>query len=105
MSRVTNAILTTHVSEGAEQINSVNRFLRETEGGGYGEFIDVTQFAGGCKHLECNVYLSAFNHADTEVIVRAVDQAPWKDREMVQLLIKEQAEETFSLRYNGASSQ
>jgi len=36
MSRVTNAILTTHVSEGADQLNCVTRFIRETELGGNG---------------------------------------------------------------------
>jgi hypothetical protein len=41
--------------------------------------------------MECRVYVSAFNHADTNVIVRAVDQAPWRDNEMVQLFIKEKS--------------
>jgi len=68
MSRVTNAILTAHVgphSDADPEIDSVNRFLRGTQGGGYGEFIEVTRHAGGTKHLECHVYLSVFNHADT----------------------------------------
>src|SRR6187200_1926418 len=33
--------------------------------------------AGGTKRMECRVYLSAFNHADTETILKAVDRAPW----------------------------
>jgi hypothetical protein len=53
--------------------------------------------------MECRVYVSAFNHADTNVIVRAVDQAPWQHREMVQLFIKEQEQDVFQLRYNGSS--
>jgi hypothetical protein len=51
--------------------------------------------------MECRVYLSAFNHADTEVILRAVDQAPWRDKKMVQVFVKEQEEEVFLLRYSG----
>jgi len=34
--------------------------------------------------MECRVYLSAFNHADTDVILRAVDQAPWREKDMVR---------------------
>jgi hypothetical protein len=108
MSRVTNAILTAHVygprgGKDTAEIDSVNRFLREADGGGGGEFIEVTQYAGGYKHMECRVYLSAFNHADTEVILRAVDQAPWRDKKMVQVFVKEQEEEVFLLRYSGGS--
>jgi hypothetical protein len=83
MSRVTNAILTAHIGQRVSdpEIDSVNKFLRETEGGGNGQFVEVTQHAGGTKHMECRVYLSAFNHADSEVILSAVDQAPWRDKD------------------------
>ena len=82
MSRVTNAILTAQVRQGDSdpEIDSVNRFLRETEDGGGGEFIEATPYAGGTKHMECRVYLSAFSHADTDIILRAVDQAPWQSQ-------------------------
>jgi len=108
MSRVSNAILTTHVGVQADldpEINSVNNFLRQTEGGGGGEFIEVTHHAGGTKHMECRVYLSAFNHADMEVILRAVDQAPWREKDVVQVFVKEQEEDVFLLRYSGSSRQ
>jgi hypothetical protein len=81
MSRVTNVILTAHVGplDGSDpEIDFVNKFLQETEGGGFGQFVEVSEKAGGTKYLECRVYLSAFNHADTNVILRAVDQAPWR---------------------------
>jgi len=106
MSRVTNVILTAHVGlpDGSDpEIASVNKFLREADGGGYGEFVEVSEHAGGTKHMECRVYLSAFNHANTETILRAIDQAPWRDKEMVQVFVKEQEEELFRLRYNGGS--
>jgi len=99
MSQVTNAILVAHVGRRPDdEIAVVNEFLR-TNGVGGGEFRDVTDCAGGSKHLECRVSLSAFNHADTNHIVEAVRQAPWRDRETVQLFIKEQDEELFTLRY------
>ena len=49
------------------------------------------------------MYLSAFNKLDTDTILRAIDQAPWRDRDMVQVFVKEQEEETFKLRYVGGS--
>jgi hypothetical protein len=33
------------------EFDSVNKFLPETEGGGGGEFIEVTQHAGGTKDM------------------------------------------------------
>jgi hypothetical protein len=63
------------------------------------------ELVDGSNLRECRVYLSAFNHADTEVILRAVDQAPWIDRQMVQVFVKEQEEEVFLLRYSGGSTQ
>jgi hypothetical protein len=104
MSRVTNVILTAHVGlqDGSDpEIASVNKFLREAEDGGYAEFVEVSEHAGGTKYMECRVYLSAFNHANTETILRAIDQAPWRDKEMVQVFVKEQEEELFRLRYSG----
>ncbi|MGA3093624.1 MAG: hypothetical protein ABSD75_34005 [Terriglobales bacterium] len=106
MSRVTNVILTADVGlqDGSDpEIDSVNEFLREADGGGYGEFINVSAQAGGTKHMECRVYLSAFNHADTETILKAIDQAPWRDKDVVQVFVKEQEEEFFRLRYSGGS--
>jgi hypothetical protein len=102
MSRVTNAILLAGVGRVPDdEIPMANEFLRTNELGG-GEFREVTDHAGGYKHLECRVYLSAFNHGDTDGIVEAVRQAPWRDREMVQLFVKEQEEELFTLRYCGS---
>jgi hypothetical protein len=51
--------------------------------------------------MECRVYLSAFNEAKTEVIIQAVDQAPWRERDMVRLFLKEQEEDLFTLRFSG----
>src|SRR6266699_4492646 len=106
MSRVTNVILTAHVGlqDGSDpEIASVNKFLKEADDGGYGEFVEVSEHGGGTKYMECRVYLSAFNHVNTETIFRAIDQAPWRDKEMVQVFVKEQEEDLFRLRYSGSS--
>ena len=102
MSQVTNAILTANVGrQPDDELASVNEFLRANRIGG-GEFKDVTDHAGGYKRVECRVCVAAFNHAETKQIVRAVEQAPWREREAVQLFVKEQEEERFTLRYQGA---
>lgn len=101
MSQVTNVVLTTHVSECHDEISFVNACLEKSEAGGGGRFVEVSGHAGGYKHMECFVYLSAFNHADTEFILAAIDKAPWRDKDMVQAYVKEQEEETFTLRYDG----
>jgi len=102
MSQVTNVILTTASYEHA--IDAVNEFLRNADGGGHGEFIEVTKHAGGTKAMGCAVYLSAFNYADSDTILRAVDhQAPWTDREWVQVFVMEEDEGVFRLRYSGGS--
>jgi hypothetical protein len=62
----------------------------------------VSEHAGGAKYIECRVYLSAFNHADTETILNAIDQAPWRDKDKVQVFVKEQEEELFRVRYSPA---
>ena len=106
MSRVTNVILTAHVGllDGSDpEIDSVNKSLRDANGSGYGEFVEVSEQAGGTKHMECRVYLSAFNHADTDTILQAIDRAPWRDKDVVQVFVKEQEEELFRLRYSGGS--
>ncbi len=102
MSRVTNVILTAHVgkSDGSDpEIDSVNRFLQKADKH-YGQFIEVSRHAGGSKYMECRVYLSAFNNLETDIILRAIDQAPWRDKDVVQAFIKEQEEEFFRLRYD-----
>lgn len=57
MSRVTNAILTADTGRRGSypEIDSVNKVLRETEGGGSGQFVETTEHAGGPKHMECRV--------------------------------------------------
>jgi hypothetical protein len=104
MSRVTNVIVTAHVGSHADsdpEIDSVNKFLRETKGSSGGEFVEVSHIAGGTKFMECRVYVSAFNHTDLRTILSAVEQAPWVDKEMVQVFVKEQEDELFKIRYSG----
>ena len=105
MSRVTNVILTTHVAPCGDdsEIVSVNAYLQKVAGCVGDSFVEVSDHSGGTKRMECRVYLAAFNHVETELILAAVDQAPWADKDMVQVFVKEQEEDKFQLRYDGES--
>ena len=41
--------------------------------------------------------------AYTETILKAIDQARWRDKDMVQVFVKQQEEDLFRLRYSGGS--
>ncbi|HEY6768349.1 MAG TPA: hypothetical protein VI386_26640 [Candidatus Sulfotelmatobacter sp.] len=49
------------------------------------------------------MYPFTVDHAETEVILRAADQTRWWNKQMIQVFVKEQEEETFVLRYSGRS--
>jgi hypothetical protein len=100
MSRVTNVILTAGVGSHKkpdDEIDSVNRFLREAQNSVNGQFAGVTVHAYGRKRMECRLYLSAFKHADTE----SGRSGTVAHKEMVQVWFKEAEEEVFWLRYSG----
>jgi hypothetical protein len=45
--------------------------------------------------MECRVYLSAFNYADTEVILSAVHQTPWREKECFSSSLKNKSQDEF----------
>ena len=47
--------------------------------------------------MECYVAIGAFNYLDVEGFMAAFYSAPWDDPETVQLLIKEQEQDSFKL--------
>lgn len=107
MSGVTAAQLNARIalqSDADAVIGSVHKFLRENGGGG-GEFKEVlTHPDWQKKHKEHRVYKSSLNQADIQVVLRAVDQAPWPDKRSVQVYVSEQEERNlFFLRYTGGS--
>jgi hypothetical protein len=91
MSRVTNVILTT--AAGEEQIEAFNAAW-DWDGGP--QFQDVpSDIPAGTKHLECNVYLGAFNHLDLNAFVSAIRRTAWDCPESVQIFILEEDSERF----------
>jgi hypothetical protein len=106
MTRVTAAQLNARIplqSESDAVIGSVNRFLRENDGSG--EFVELSRHPDLQKrHKGLRVYKSSFNQVDIEVILRAIDQAPWPDKRSVVMYVSEEEEmNVFFLRYSGGS--
>ncbi len=93
MSRVTNIILTTSARDEPEAIQHLNNWVDDKHGPCC-LFVDAKDSAGD-KHLECGIYLGAFNHMDLESFVFAVGSAPWEDPKQVQLFVREEDDEEF----------
>ena len=96
MSVVTNVILTCSLLDEDEDDDSVPALASVQEFLGKNAFKDISSAAGGYKCLEHKVFVTAANVLDTEGLVEAVRHAPWRDRESVQLFVKEQDDEKFS---------
>ena len=73
MSRVTNIILT--AAAGELQIETLNTLWDFDKCPKFEDASSVT--SAGCKHLECNVYLGAFNHLDFEAFKATVEKVAW----------------------------
>jgi len=110
MSVVTNVILSTpyftyEYEEEAEK--TINSFFGENKG-----FISCKDkslpdgWYGGTKYLECNLWLGAFNHLDTDDLVEHLRSIDWvklcgdNDDDVYpkpQLILKEQDDEEFRI--------
>lgn len=99
MSRVTNVILHHSIIEDQETedgpyvpVVALNQAVSP-----WTSFQKVDQHAGGRKVFEADVYLAAFNHVDTDEILRLVKLQPWKYPEDVQVFVKEEEDDGFVL--------
>jgi hypothetical protein len=99
MSNVTNAILVFRLEEEGpalgEAVASINSFF---DGPG---FSDVGEHAGGDKHLECSLYVGAFNYFRIADFLShlSVCQRSHPVLQNVQLLLLEQEDDFFSVAY------
>lgn len=90
MSRVTNVILTTGAGEiHIDALNALWDFQ------GCQEFSDNALTCAGCKQMECNVYLGAFNHFDLPSFIETVKKVDWMFKTEVQLFVEEDNETRF----------
>ena len=52
---------------------------------------------GGWKHPECEVWAGALNHADLDAFKQRVFETPWREPNLVQLLMMDQQEGYFRM--------
>lgn len=74
-------------------VAELNKWLEENGHGPFGEEID----AGGEKGFEANVFAAAFNYFNTEKFIEHAKTLPWRNREAVQIFVKEQEDSKFTL--------
>jgi len=84
MSQVTSVILTTAAGE-----IDIDAFNELWEFDGAPEFADHAPISAGDKHLECNVYLGAFNYLNLAAFVATIKKVEWSFPNEVQLFVQE----------------
>jgi hypothetical protein len=104
MSRVTNLILAFSVGEDEDKcIKAINNyeyrnlkmnlisidFNKDMEKG--------IKWYGGTKFMEARIYMGAFNYLDIDDFRNYLRTMDWADRDLVQLIVKEQDEEKFRI--------
>ncbi|MFN7139948.1 MAG: hypothetical protein ACK4UN_11485, partial [Limisphaerales bacterium] len=98
MSWVTNIIL--HLDSGDDRhIAEINKFFGDQKG--FVSIDDTTLprgWYGGCKMMEAELYLGAFNHIDVAALIDHPRNIHFNNPEAVQLIVKDQEEEVFSIK-------
>lgn len=80
--------------EACEPLERINRWMA------HGELVDLTgpTYAEGVGYgMHANLYGGGFKHFDIEEFIETVEAQDWKDRENVQLWVKGEEEESFTL--------
>ena len=97
MSRVMNVILTHSCSEmSPARIADVNNAISDRFEYAFTRIpASDSEFVGGDRHMECFVYLAAFNYMPLEHLLAAVKNARWDDPGTVQLFIQDEDEDRF----------
>ena len=94
MSYVTDVILISHYLE-LDTISKINSWFIDRFKAG---LIDISEYGGGNKVLQCEVYAGAFNYLDLEAFLAFVKTLPPEDRECMQLLTSEEHDDKFTLQ-------
>lgn len=98
MSVVDNCILSFGICESEDIINAVNSFFTKQKG-----FISIDDpslpvgWYGGTKMMEANLFIAAFNYFRENQFIKHLKSIKWRYPSEVQLIIKRDDEETFSI--------
>jgi hypothetical protein len=93
MSCVSNVILLTFIED--QGIKDVQLWLSRA---GALPLNQIDGFSGGTKAVEHEIWAGAYNWLDVPEFIKAVKNASWEFPSDVQLLIKEESDDLFSLR-------
>lgn len=101
MSSVTDVILTLSLMEERDEddalpaVDRLNEYLLSRK---IGKLERVDGSAGGRKVFQAVVLLGAFNHLNLEDLIRAIAVQEWVERDDVQLFVKGEHDDTFTIR-------
>ena len=96
MSEVTDIILITFIGDGAEKDGEhPNADILWTR------LKKVDDLAGGNKCMQCDVFMAAENHLDQQAFLKRFHAVKWESPERVQLLLKGEHDERFTLYHPG----
>jgi len=94
MSLVTNVLLLTFIED--KGVEFVQSWLKSQSFPG---LVEISEYAGGNKMIEHEIWAGAFNFLDVEEFVNVVRSAKWDLPRDVQLLIKKENDDLFHLRF------
>lgn len=105
MSHVTNVVLLFPISHSDEPgngrthaiIEKLNEQCASVDFSGRGSFVRADHLAGGPKVFEARAYLAAFNFVDVAELLATIWALPSEEPDLVQVLIKDQHDEKFTL--------
>ena len=107
MSVVSNVILSFSISEAQVDrdkrlshyilADRIDQWLKENHYVGLGQNLEEWDKYGGQKHLETPIYVGAFNYLVPSAFANFVFSLPWEYPESVQLMIKGQEDEEFTV--------
>jgi hypothetical protein len=93
MSHVADVILLTFVEDAG--IDDAQKWLRDNK---WPELVEVSGNAGGNKAMQCDVWVAAINCFAIDDFAKAVKAINWEWPDSVQLLVKDEHDDHFTLR-------
>ena len=101
MSHVTDIILMTAIEDGAKtkeghpNVDKLNEYI-EREHCKH-KLLRVDEHSGGRKEMQCDVFMAAINYMDIDGFIEWFSIIAWEHPESVQLLIKDEHDDKFSV--------
>ncbi len=101
MSHVADIIFMTSIDDGSNVEDShpnadkLSAYLVRNHNGAY--LVKVDDHAGGNKAMQCDVFMAAINYLDIDEFVEWFHGIEWEYPESVQLLIKDEHDDQFSM--------